>query len=92
MDNFNARLENIKWQSGEPIRMQTSKLILIAVVVRWSKDLVTHTALCHKCVSALGRIDLGFFCLIKRVKISVEHMVHRLLLGEPYGLVYLTEK
>ena len=92
VDDLDARLEDVERQTGEPAGVQGTELVLIAVVIRRPENLVAHAALCHERVGALGRVDLGFFRLVKRVKMPGEHMVHRLVLGEPDRLVHLAEE
>ena len=92
MNDFHAGLEDIKGKPGEPVSVQGAELVLIAVVVRRPENLVAHPTLRHECVGALGRIDLGFFGLVKRVEVPAQHMIHRLVLGEPYRLVHLAKK
>ena len=92
MNDFHARLEDVERQPGKTVRVQGTKLVLIAVIVRRPENLVAHAALRHEGVGALGRLDLDFIGLVKRVEMPAQHMVHCLILREPNRLVHLAEK
>ncbi len=92
MDDFHTRLEDVERKPGKPVRVQGAEFVLVTVVVRRPKNLVAHAALRHEGVGTLGRIDLGFVRLVKRVEVPTQHMIQRLILGEPNRLVHLAKK